>query len=267
MKKILLIAVLAAGIVPVLSAQTCSSCGGAGATGSLGDDTSPSLNISLGTLQYGQSAGDLSFSGSLSIAQLATPASLQFNSPLSDLVAVATNADGSLRQVNALQASADIPAPPTSNGYVINFYYPSQITNQAGGVYQFTNNPFVTWMITNSDPSGIGQLQISETMSGNITKQWTYTYSTNTGAWTVTDLAGVSETMIQTNLGSGLFQIINSVQYGSGAPAQIVAKTYKDFSWGSAPIQIAVGPTNPPQITTYTYYDPAPSAIGYVQPI
>ena len=267
MNKILLIAVLAVGIVPMLPAQTCSSCGGTSAASSLGDDTSPSLNISLGALQYGQSAGELSFSGSLSIAQLSTPASLQFNSPSSDLVSVFTNTDGSLRQINAPQASADIPPPPTSNGYLINFYYPSQISGQAGGTNLFTGNPFATWMITNSNPSGIAQLQITESLSNNVIKQWTYTYSTNTGAWTVTDLAGVAETMIQTNLGGGHFQIINSIQYGSGTPAQVVAKTYKDFSWGSAPIQIAVGPTNAPQITTYTYYDPAPTANAYVQPV
>jgi RHS repeat-associated protein len=264
MKKILFLLVLTAGMLPGLRAQTCSSCGGSGV--SLGDDTSPSLDISLGTLQFGLPAGDLSFDGSLPIPQLVTPASLQLSAPLPDLITVVNNADGSLRQVNAPQALADIPVPPTTNGYVINLYYPSHISWQTN-VYQVTGNPFATWMITNADPNGAGQLQVSESMSGSLLKQWTYTYSTSTGAWTVQDLAGVAETMILTNLNSSLYQVINSVQYASGSVAQLTAKTYQNFNWGSALVQIAVGATNAPEVTTYTYYDPAPYTGGNTLPV
>lgn len=56
-------------------------------------------------------------------------------------------------QVQAPQVVADIPTPPTTNGYVINFYFTSQVTGQSGGLDQFTGQtPFITWVITNSSP-------------------------------------------------------------------------------------------------------------------
>jgi len=105
-------------------------------------------------------------------------------------VIVVSNADGSIRQVNAPQALADVPIPPTTNGYQINFYYPSQVGSVVGGVYQVSGSPFVSWLVTNPVPnSSTYQLQISESGAPyGLIKQWTYTYSA--GTWSLQPLGG-----------------------------------------------------------------------------
>jgi YD repeat-containing protein len=178
-----------------------------------------------------------------------------------------TNA--AIRQVQAPQAIADVPVPPTFNGYVINLYYPTNIVGtNLDGTFQFSVPPFITWLVTNPAPATINQLQISETnyAYGSL-KQWTYTYDPNSGAWSVQDLAGVQENMIITNINSTAYQIINTWQYSGGPVVQQTKTTYTNFSWGKAPIQIAVGSDSAPQTTTYTYYDPSPFGSGSPVPV
>jgi hypothetical protein len=199
---------------------------------------------------------------------LYTPAALQFTAPTRTDVIVITNSDGSLRQVNAPQTLADIPVPPTTNGYVINFYYPSQVGSLVGGVYQLTGTPFTTWLVTNSNPSTINQILISETnFSYGSAKQWNYAYGTNTGTWSVQSLGGiVQENMSITNLNASTYEIINTVQSSNGPVVQQVAKTYQTFVWSAstnvAVTQVAVGSSSAPEITTYTYWDPATFGAG-----
>ncbi len=162
-----------------------------------------------------------------------------------------------VRQVNAPQILADIPVPPTSNGYSINFYLASQVGGvNPDGTYAVSGTPFVTWVITNPAPATFNQLQISQYGNGyGLMKQWTYTYAANTGTWSVTDLVGAQENMVVTNLNSSAYQVVNTLQYSSGPVVQQAITTYANFSWGVAPIQIAVGANGAPQITTYSYYN------------
>lgn len=163
-----------------------------------------------------------------------------------------------IRQVIAPQALADIPVPPTANGYIINFYYPSQIGIQnPDGTYQVSGTPFVTWLITNSAPSGNYQIQISQ--YGNVPayglmKQWTYSYATSTGAWTNQPLGNLSqETTLITNLNANAYQVIDLVQSPSGATFQQTKTTYTKASWGVAPTEMDVGSNSAPETTTYAY--------------
>jgi len=171
-----------------------------------------------------------------------------------------------IMQVQAPQAIADIPWQPAStNGYVINFYFPSQVTGQVNGLDQFSGQPFVTWVITNSNPSSINQLQISE--YGNVPyyglmKQWTYTYSSATGVWAAQPLGGVfQENLSITNLSATAYQVINSFQSPTGPVVQQAIDTYQTYYWSQctnvALATNAVGSASAPEITTYTYWDPA----------
>ncbi len=273
MKKTLFLFFVLAGVAIRAEAQGCSTCGGFGQGASRGNNTGPNFNISLGNAQYGQSAGDLTFGSSVPNAALYTPKALRFNFPTRTDVTVVTNSDGSIRQVKAPQSLADVPIPPTTNGYVINFYYPSQITGtNAGGLY-LTNGtaPFITWIITNSNPASINQLQVSEI--GNVPnyglmKQWTYTYSTNTGVWSAQSLGGIQENMCVTNLSADTYQVINTVQYAGGPVVQQVKNTYHTHRWSActnvALIRVDVGSDTAPQTTTYTYQDPASFNAGAI---
>jgi RHS repeat-associated protein len=312
MKKTLFFIFSMATALIQAEAQTCQSCGSLPGDSLMGDDIGPDFIVSLGSAQYGQSAGHLTFSTSLPDASLFTPVPLQFSAPtrtdvtvvtaslvttnvtsvvasegvivtnliistncfgvVTDAVATAILVDVTnlvatvatntvVRQVDAPEALADIPPSSSLSGYVINFYYGSQVggTN-SDGTYTVSGTPFITWMITNSDSSSINQLQISE--FGNVPdyglmKQWTYVYSTNTGSWSMQTMGGIQETMITTNLNAGAYQTVNTLQYSGGAVTKQVRTTYTNFSGGQVALfQTATGSDGAPQITTYTYYDP-----------
>ena len=270
------------------------------------------FSISLGSAQFGESAGNLILSSPMPDANLFTPAALQFTAPgrtdvtvittnvfttnsvtvvstntviLTNIVVitngiiftnisysigsvvstntintVVTNLD--ILQVQAPQAVADVPQPPTANGYVINFYYPSQIVQtNADGTVQLSDPPFVSWTITNSSPPGINQIQISKTnLIYDAFDQWTYTYDPGTGTWQETVNNAVQGNSGMTSLSTNSYQVINTVQYSNGPAIYQTKAIYTNFSWGgAAPVQIAVGLDSAPQITAYTYYNPSPA--------
>ncbi len=195
------------------------------------------------------------FSSALPGTNLYTPAALQFTAYSRPDVVVITNTGG-IRQVNAPQALADVIVINT-NAYQVNFYYASQVGTFTSGLYPTTGSPYVTWTITNSNPSTINQVQISETGLGyGLMKQWTYNYDPGTGIWSVQSLGGlIQENRGITTVGTNSSQIVNSIQAPSGPVVQQVAKTYQTFSWGTALVQIALGSSNAPELTTYTYND------------
>ncbi|HEX3799312.1 MAG TPA: RHS repeat-associated core domain-containing protein [Verrucomicrobiae bacterium] len=260
----LFIAVLMVAAIQ-MHAQGCSTCGSSAS--STADDSGPSLNVSLGKLAFGQSAGTLGFTGSIPTGNFFSSAFLQLDAPSRNLITIVTNTDGTFRQVYAPQIVADIPVSTSTNGYVINFYYSSQVTGQTGGIYQFSGAAFSVWMVTNTDSSSLNQVQISESMSGSLTKQWTYTYDTNTSAWTVQDLAGIKKITTTTNLSSTIYRTVATTQYSGGPVALQTIDTYQTFSWGFAPIESDLGATNAPESTLYTYYDPAPYTPVTRQPL
>ena len=100
-----------------------------------------SLNISMGTDLYGASMGYLTLYASTPSFNLYAPEALGFWGITSSNVLVVTNMDGSLRQVYAPQALADIPGPPTTNGHSINFYYSSRSVVLLTGFTRFLDHP------------------------------------------------------------------------------------------------------------------------------
>jgi RHS repeat-associated protein len=274
MKSILSLIILA-GTIIYAEGQGCPTCGGYGSGGVSGYDTGPNFSISLGQAQDEESAGDLTFGNALPEASLHTPAALQYDFPTRTDVTVVTNTDGSIRQVNAPQALADVPVPPTTNGYAINFYFASQVgAINPDGTYTVSGTPFVTWIVTNPVPSsGINQLQVSK--FGNVPdygliKQWTYAYSPQTGAWTNQTLDNIQEIMsVVSNPNDGTYQVINSVQYANGTMARQVKNTYTnlldpdDGSIVNTPLALtAVGADSTPEITAYTYWSPGQFTSG-----
>ena len=99
-----------------------------------------------------------------------------------------------------------------------------------------------------------------------MTKQWTYTYSTNIGAWTVGDLAGIEETEQITNLSATNYQVINTFQYSNAPLAYQVVNTYETMDWSAwtnvVLVTNTVGTGTAAETTTYTYWDPATFGAG-----
>ena len=268
MKLKLLILVLASSLALNSGGQTCSSCGGSPAASAGMPATGPALYISMGGDVYGASAGHLVFSDSSSVTNLCTPAGLEFTAPTRSDVTIVSNSDGSLRQVNAPQVLADIPVPPTANGYVISFYHASQVGGMVSGIFELSGSPFTTWLITNTVPGTTNTIEISETSATyGLVKQNTYTYSPSNGLWTNLWLGGLTEE-VQTagspSANTALF--IDSVQSPSGPMVQQVEQIYQTFYWyactNAALVATIVGTGASAQITTNIYWDPASFSAG-----
>ena len=290
----------------------CSTCGTSSSNGNIG--SGPVFSVSMGTVDFGQSAGSLLFGGSVPTAALSTPLLVQFTGAERLDVTVVTNyvtttslttnitvdvlfitngisyytnylnetnfvvitnldrsigsatnitiqstyvTNAIIRQVNTPQVLADIPTPSSEYGYVINFYYHSQVSGtDANGLF-LTNGtlPFATWVITNADHSSANQLQISETTpTDGVLKQWNYTYSTSTGTWLMQTLAGGIQNITSvSNLDGSTYWVLNTLQYLNGPIAQQTATTYKIYDWGTVPVQIDIGNGDSIQRTAYTY--------------
>jgi len=161
-----------------------------------------------------------------------------------------------IRQVHTPMALADVPPPPTTNGFVINFYWPAQVgPANAYGVYAVSGTPFATVLVTNPAPSGINQLLVSEsTLADGLLKQTTYTYNTNTDTWVAQSLGGIVKSMTVVSLDADDYQVINTLQYAGGPVVQQTATTYQNLGWTVAPVQIVAGTGANPQVTTYSYW-------------
>jgi hypothetical protein len=172
---------------------------------------------------------------------------------------VTTNAV--ILQAQAPQAIADVPTPPTANGYVVNFYYPTNVTStNLNGTCQFSGTPFVSWVITNTSSTGF-KLQVSEygiNPSNGLMKQWTYSFATNTGSWSMQTLGGIQEIITTNNLGGGIYQITNIFADASGNVDRQVVNTYEIMAWSTTTnvvlVTNTVGIGASAQTTTYSYY-------------
>jgi hypothetical protein len=165
-----------------------------------------------------------------------------------------------IRQIFAPQVLVDVLAATNQQGFTIGFYQTNQVTGvNMDGTFQLSGSPFAFWVVTNTTPPGVNQLQISQFMPvTTLLHQWTYTYSTNTGTWAMGTLAGIQKTMTVTNLGINSYQVIDTLQYSNGPVARQTITTYSNFTWGTvAPIEVDVGSGGDVQRTTYTYTDPS----------
>jgi len=269
MKRIsILLAVLISGSAVEKARAVCGSCGARQSmdTKVLG----PSLYVSMGRDVHGASVGHLTFSSYLPNFNLYTPAALEFTAPTRPDVVVITNSDGSLRQVNAPQALADIPVPSTTNGYVINFYYASQVGSEVAGIYGLTGSPFMSWIITNTSPGSTNEIQISKTNAAyGLIQQTLYTYAPANQGWTIQPIGGLIQQNQSVGTNTALansFSVTNTIQSPSGPVVRQIIKTYQTLNWSAstnvAPVQIINGTEANAEVTTYTYWDPADFGAG-----
>jgi RHS repeat-associated protein len=181
-----------------------------------------------------------------------------------DLISTNITTNAVILQVQAPQAIADVPTPPTANGYAVNFYYPTNVSGtNLDGTFQFTGGPFISWVITNTSSTAF-QLQVSEygiNPSNGLMKQWTYSFATNTGSWSLQTLGGLQESVATNNLGGGFYQITNIIADAYGNVARQVVNTYEVMAWSTTTNvvlvtnTVGIGPSA--QTTTYSYWDPA----------
>ncbi len=264
-----------------VSGGGCSSCGGRNSVGQDSHNSSAaSAEFSLGQATAQFSAGSLALSAGSPDLSLATPAALRFTGPNLPGVTVVTNSDGSLRQVNAPQALADIVIN-NAFSYDINYYLPSQVTGQASGIYQVSGNPFVTWTIENPDASttSYNRLRITETRGLDV-RVYDYTYNAATGSWVIDYPGGVREdaTTTTTTFATNNFSQVSyrrTVTGTIGLPGGSSQLKFQQVYTNAASLsgvnsevlaQETIDPDNNPKTTTYTYYE-STSGSGTFRPV
>ena len=241
----------------------CGTCGGG--AGFYSYRQGPVHQISMGAAAFGQSAGNLVFGSLQTNLAVFSPAGLSYDSSPPDVVVV-TNA-GAIRQVYAPQALADIPPPPTTNGYVINFYYPADVfTNTLNGLYEvnsnaaYFNGPFATWVITNLSVDG-SAYRVTQMASSSIVNQWTDSYSA--GAWSVQPQGGALQRNSSISMGVGTFSVADTYQAPGSSLVYQVTNVYTFYpGWGWGITSSSVGSGTNLQVTSYTYNNSIVSSNG-----
>ena len=217
---------------------------------------SVAFDVAVGKLGDGRSAGSISLtSGSLN-TQIYTPGSLVYSPPGDTAeVDVVRNPDGSLRQVKAPQALADIVVTSATE-YEMRFYRAADVGPKQNGLYTVSNQPFVTWRISNPHIGYTDQLQVSKIQNG-VTTSSLYTWNAGNDSWTLTTGAGArTETKTEvidpvTGDRTDTFTVTDSL-------AQVVSKiarTYHQFPWHEELIKEVVDPDGAALTTNYAYYE------------
>ena len=221
--------------------------------------------VGLGKMVDGRSAEHISIRQQSLSANTYTPGALIYSPPAqTSEVDVVRDANGSLRQVKAPQAFADVVAINGSE-FEIRFYAPANVGAKVNGIYQLTGQPYVTWKITNPDPSTITKLRISKYEAGQPqpVDQTEYVWDPAIDSWTMytgwsqsTGYARIETKTVSYPTATSRRESI-TVKEGS-SPFTVVSrrdKTYLSYPWGEELVQDVVDPEGAALTTTYTYYE------------
>jgi RHS repeat-associated protein len=220
---------------------------------------SVSWDVGLGNLGDGRWAGSIGLRSDSLNALIYTPSELLYSPPgYTSEVDVVRNQDSSLRQVKAPQALADIIVV-NANQYELRFYRNADVgPKDQNGLYIVSNQPFVTWTISNPHVGYTDQLQISKTQNG-VTSSGLYSWNSVNDSWTLTTGTGATaRTETKTRVVDPITGDRTDTVTVTDSLAQVVSKiarTYHQFSWHEELIREVVDPDSASLTTTFTYYE------------
>jgi RHS repeat-associated protein len=231
-------------------------CGESGAGESAGPQLgSVNWDLGLGYLPDGRSAQGIGLHEDVLSSTIYTPAALTYSPPgLTNDVDVVRGANGSLRQVKAPQALADIVTISASE-YDIRFYRPADVGAKVNGVYNVSGQPFVTWKVKNPNPPATDHLQISKIQNG-VTDTNDYVWDAVGDMWSLTKGGGTSvqtRTVIYPTSTSRIETVI--VKDNAGQFVSKVSRTFRTFAWGEELVEEVNDPDGAALKSTTTYYE------------
>ena len=173
-----------------LVVRKCRNCDGETATSCDLDLDSINWSVSMGHLSDGRSAEALSILENAVSASVYTPAALIYSPPGQTIeVDVVRNGDGSVRQIKATQALADVVVISASE-YEVRFYRLADVGTKTAGIYPVSNQPFTVWRIKNPDPTTTRRLQILKIQNGVTLETNEYTQDVLSNTWSLNKGAG-----------------------------------------------------------------------------
>ena len=215
----------------------------------------------MGYLKDGRSAERLSIREKVLSSAIYTPAALIYSRPEETSVSdVEVLRDGTtLRQVKAPQALADVFVN-TPSEYEIRYYRPADVGPKSDGFYTFLGPPYVTWRITNPDPTTTTQLEIHKVEGGIVTNKTQYTWDPAIDSWTLKTgwISGLNYARTETRTVSYPTTTSRTETYIVKEGNTLVSKrteTFLSFPWGEELVQEVLDPDSAALTTTYTYYE------------
>jgi RHS repeat-associated protein len=244
------------GVWEIVVRRKCD-CGNGNAGESAGPKQGSVMwDVGLGSLSDGRPAGSLSLHAETLAAYLYTPAGLIYSPPINtDEVDVVRDSNGSLRQIKAPQALADIVTLGATQ-YEVRFYRQADVgAKDANGVYAVSNLPFVTWQVSNPHAGFTDQLRVAKIQNG-VTDASLYTWDAANNVWTLSAGGGArneNKTTV-TNQTTGDWTDTFTVTDGTGKVVSKVARTYHQFPWKEELIKEVTDPNGAALTNTYTYF-------------
>jgi len=244
--------------------RKCRSCGGEVSTSCNLNLNSVNWSVNMGRLSDGRSAEALSILENVVSSSIYTPAALVYSPPGQTAeVDVVRNGDGSLRQIKAPQALANVVVISAFE-YEVRFYRPADVGPKSGGIYPVSNQPFTVWKIKNPDTTTTSRLQISKIQNGVTLETNEYTQDALSNTWSLNRGAGLmTKTLAIVNPTTTTRIETTTVKENNGQIVSRIAHTYHTFAWGDDLIKEVVDPDGAALTTVYTYYENAAQAGRY----
>ena len=246
--------------VKIVCGASCSA--GAGSSCSGPANQSVYLDLNLGRMAGGRSAGKLTLHSKLPSSDLGTPRALRFyhrpNGP-----EVIRTTSWVLRQIRSSEALADIVVLDDYR-YEIRFYTDAHAGTKNGqGLYEPTGIPFVIWRFA-ADSNNVNRLDVSE-IRGSTTKEYAYVYNSGQNGWSLSSGGGLKVESRFSEWNSNLTARTEShvIADGNENVAWREDTVFKTVPWGEAKIQTIVDPTGEAEITTRTYFEDPQQAGKY----
>jgi hypothetical protein len=215
---------------------------------------------SMGGLKDGRSAERISIREKVISSIIYTPAALIYSPPAQTTDVEVIRNSGTLRQIKAPQAFADIVAINGSE-YEIRYYRPTDVGTKVNGIYTFTGQPYVTWRITNPDPATITRLQIQKVEAGIVTDKTEYAWDPAIDSWSLStgwDQTTSTYARVETKSVSYPTQTSRKETFIVKQNIEVVSKstkTYFTFPWGEELVQEVLDPDAAALTTSYSYYE------------
>ncbi|MBP7830096.1 MAG: hypothetical protein KA248_09290 [Kiritimatiellae bacterium] len=238
----------------------CKKCEGDSCPSGSGyaNNDSVHLEMSLGRMADGKSAGRLTLYARYPVPDLTSPLGLRYYRTGSGAEVIRSE-DGALRQVRATQALVDI-VTNSSISYDVRFYLPASAGEKnAEGLYEPVGVPYVIWRIEGT-PGNTNAVAISEIREG-ATKEYAYTWDAGYQGWSLNSgNGGRYETRITELVDTNEMRRLEyyAVYDGSGSPYGMVTYSenneYRTFPWGEERISTVQDNGGAGLTTTWSYY-------------
>ena len=224
-----------------------------------------SWGTSMGILTSGRSAGDIYLHedsvSTQSGEDIFATSALMYATNSSEVEVIKTGpSNQTLRQVRGPQALADVVDgtidPSITSGYEIRFYADADIGTKSGGVYTFTDDPYVVHKIENTGTQSDPIFQLTTTIDQN-SYVTSVDFDENVGAqteqWDFSSPGGLRNENRQSTTVGGLRTETTTVTDDEGNVATRINRYYRDFAGREQLWQIIEDPGGANLKTVYDY--------------